>query len=408
MAEEQQSDLEKTEPASPRRLEQAREKGQVARSLELNTFSLLLVAGAVMILAGPLMIDGMTRIMREGLSLDRAAAVEPAVALARLHFAMLDALWVLAPFFGACFLIALCAPMLLSGWLFSPEALEAKFSRLNPLTNIMRTLSLHGLVELVKAVLKTVLLGGVVIWVLWSQAEALAVLATEPLHSGLAHVGELITDAFIAVMLAMLLIVLIDVPFQLFDHAKQLRMTKDEVKKEAKESEGNPEIKGRVRQLQREMSRKRMMSAVPNADVIITNPTHYAVALRYQEGRMRAPQVVAKGAREVAQRIIEIGRENQVPLLRAPPLARALHQHAELGEAVPATLYGAVAEVLAWVYQLRLARGLGAQAPGAPEALVVPPGLDPGPDPEDAAEDAPSDPSAEPTAPSRAAGGVYA
>jgi flagellar biosynthetic protein FlhB len=164
---------------------------------------------------------------------------------------------------------------------------------------------------------------------------------------------------------------------------QQLRMTKEEVRQESKETDGNPEVKGRIRAMQREMARRRMMSAVPKADVVITNPTHYAVALQYQEGRMRAPQVVAKGTRETAARILELARENDVPVLSAPPLARALYRHAEIGDGVPAPLYGAVAEVLAWVYQLRLARGYGSVLPGTPTQLEVPAELDPGPDPDD-------------------------
>ena len=390
MAEEQQSDLEKTEPASARRLEQAREQGQVARSIELTTFSALLVSGGLLLFAGAGLLDGLRTILRNGLTLDRASAYEPALAMSRLYQSLFDALWVLAPLFVACMLVALAAPMLLSGFLFSGQALEPRWNRMSPIAFVGRTFSAQGLVELLKAILKTVFLGGIVVTMLWKQKDAIVLLAVEPLEGALAHVGSLMTDAFVAVMLAMLVIVLIDVPFQLWNHAKQLRMTKEEVKRESKETDGNPEIKWRIRALQREMSRRRMMAEVPKADVIITNPTHYAVALRYQEKRMRAPQVVAKGTREMAERILELARENQVPVLRAAPLARALYKHAEIGEAVPSALYGAVAEVLAWVYQLRLARGYGSVVPGAPQSLDVPPGLDPGPDTDaDAVQDAP-------------------
>jgi flagellar biosynthetic protein FlhB len=245
---------------------------------------------------------------------------------------------------------------------------------------VSRTFSWQGAIELAKAVLKTVLLGGVLVAVLWDQAETFALLAAQPLPGALVDMVGLLRAAFVAVMLVLLLVVVIDVPFQLWQHAKQLRMTREEVRKEARETEGSPELRGRIRQLQRDMARRRMMAEVPRADVVVTNPTHYAVALRYQEGRMRAPEVVAKGAREVAERILETAREHSVPVLQAPPLARALHRHAELGEAVPAALYGAVAEVLAWVYQLRLARDYGVAAPARPEELEVPAELDPGPD----------------------------
>ncbi|MBC7781211.1 MAG: flagellar type III secretion system protein FlhB [Proteobacteria bacterium] len=386
MAESQQSDQEKTEPASTRRLEQAREQGQVARSTELTSFSALLVSGGFLLFAGAGLIDGLRRIFRDGLAVDRSSAFDTSLAVARLYQAMSEALWILAPLFAAAIAIALFAPMLLSGWLFSAEALQPRWSRLSPASNLGRTFSWHGVVELLKAIMKTVLLGGVVVAMIWQQKDSMGILAVESLEGALSHIGALMTEAFIAVMLAMFLIVVIDVPFQLWNHAQQLRMTKDEVKQENKETEGNPEVKGRVRAMQREMARRRMMSAVPGADVVITNPTHYAVALRYQENRMRAPQVVAKGTREVAERILELARENQVPVLRAAPLARALHRHAEVGQAVPTALYAAVAEVLAWVYQLRLARGYGSVLPGAPQTLVVPSDLDPGPDPDDETE----------------------
>ena len=389
MAESQQSDLEKTEPASPRRLEQAREQGQVARSIELNNFSSLVVSGGLLLFAGATLIDGMRTLFATGLQLDRAHAFDAAVAMSRLYESMVAALWVLAPLFVACLLVALLSPMLLSGWLFSTEALQPKLSRLSPANYLSRTFGWNGAVELIKAILKMVLLGAVVIAMLWQQKDAMAMLAMEPIESALAHVGTLMTDAFVAVMLAMLLIVAIDVPFQIWNHVQQLRMTKEEVRQESKETDGNPEVKGRIRAMQREMARRRMMSAVPKADVVITNPTHYAVALQYQEGRMRAPQVVAKGTRETAARILELARENNVPVLSAPPLARALYRHAEVGDGVPAPLYGAVAEVLAWVYQLRLARGYGSVLPGTPTQLEVPAELDPGPDPDDDAASVP-------------------
>lgn len=380
MAEDQQSDLERTEPASPRRLEQAREQGQVARSLELTTFLMVMIPGVLLLTAGAGIVDGLQTLVRHALAPDRAVMLDPAAALAQLRDLFAHALLVIAPLLGASLLVALVAPMLLSGWLFSPQALEPRASRMSPLAWVSRTFSWQGAIELAKAVLKTVLLGGVLVAVLWDQAETFALLAAQPLPSALVDMVGLLRAAFVAVMLVLLLVVVIDVPFQLWQHAKQLRMTREEVRKEARETEGSPELRGRIRQLQREMARRRMMAEVPRADVVVTNPTHYAVALRYQEGRMRAPEVVAKGAREVAERILETAREHSVPVLQAPPLARALHRHAELGEAVPAALYGAVAEVLAWVYQLRLARDYGVAAPARPEELEVPAELDPGPD----------------------------
>jgi flagellar biosynthetic protein FlhB len=232
------------------------------------------------------------------------------------------------------------------------------------------------MVEMLKAVAKSVLIGGVALWVVWQDVEGVVSLIAEPLESGLPHLARLVGFNFMAVAGSMLVIVAIDVPFQLWNHSRQLKMTKEEVRQEAKETEGDPHVKARIRQLQREAARRRMMAEVPKADVIVTNPTHYAVALRYQEGRMGAPQVVAKGAALLAQRIRELGEENRVPILEAPPLARALYRHAELGQEIPAKLYTAVAEVLAYVYQLRRYRTHGGTAPETPRELPVPPELD--------------------------------
>jgi flagellar biosynthetic protein FlhB len=214
------------------------------------------------------------------------------------------------------------------------------------------------------------------LWVVWQDVNEVVSIIAAPIDAGLPHLASMVGFTFIAVSGSMLLIVAIDVPFQLWNHAKQLRMTKEEVRQESKETEGDPHVKARIRQLQREAARRRMMSEVPKADVIVTNPTHYAVALRYQEGRMGAPQVVAKGAALLAQRIRELGEENRVPILEAPSLARALYRHAELGQEIPAKLYTAVAEVLAYVYQLRRYRTYGGTEPETPHELPVPPELD--------------------------------
>ncbi|MEO7728834.1 MAG: EscU/YscU/HrcU family type III secretion system export apparatus switch protein, partial [Burkholderiales bacterium] len=212
-----------------------------------------------------------------------------------------------------------------------------------------------------------------------SKRSEMLALVTEAIDPALAHMAQLISRTFLIMTGAFAFIVVIDVPFQLWDFARQMRMTKEEVRQESKETEGNPQTKGRVRSMQREQARRRMMAQVPKADVIVTNPTHYAVALQYQDQSMRAPRVIAKGALLVAERIAEIGQTSGVPTLRAPELARALFAHAEIGQDIPAPLYNAVAEVLAWVYQLHAARASGAQTPEPPRQLAVPANLDPGP-----------------------------
>lgn len=372
------SDLERTEPASPRRIEQAREKGQVARSRELTTFAVLLAGGAGLIFMGGTLIEKMTAMMRHGFTLTRVDAFNHLVILERLQQESVAVLVAFLPFLLLLVVATVASSMLLSGWLFTFQALQPDFGRLNPAKGVSRIFSWQGVVELAKAIAKSVLIGGVAAWVIWHNVGTLLGLTAEPLDMGLAHLGGLVGHTFLVVVASMVLIVAIDVPFQLWNHAKQLRMTKEEVRQEAKESEGDPHIKARIRSLQREAARKRMMAEVPQADVIVTNPTHYAVALRYQDTEMRAPRVVAKGTHLLAERIRALGEENGVPILRTPPLARALYRHTELGDEIPAALYTAVAEVLAYVYQLRTFRAHGGTQPKLPGALPVPPELDPG------------------------------
>lgn len=371
------SDLERTEPASSRRIEQAREKGQVARSRELSTFTVLLAAGGGLMLMSPHLLDSLAGLMRNGLTLDRAAAFDPLLMLARLHQESLGVLLAFLPFILLMVVAAIAAPLALSGWLFTFQALQPDFSRLDPLKGIGRIFSWTSLIELAKALAKSALIGGVALWVVWQHKEAMFSLAGEPLNQGIAHLGGLLGVTFLTIAGSMILIVAIDVPFQLWDHARKLKMTKEEVRQEHKETEGSPEVKGRIRRMQREAARRRMMAEVPKADVIVTNPTHYAVALRYQDKTMRAPVVVAKGAALLAARIRELGEEHHVPILEAPPLARALYRHAELGEEIPAALYTAVAEVLAYVYQLRSFEAGKGAPPQPPQHLPVPPSLDP-------------------------------
>lgn len=376
MAEE--SDLERTEPASQRRLDQARERGQVARSSELSTFAVLLAAGGGLMLMGSALIQSLANVMRAGLTLDRAAAFDTAQIGLRLYDGAAAALLGLSPWFLLVAGVAILAPMLLSGWLFTFQALQPDFSRLDPVRGLGRILSWRGLIELGKALLKTILIGGVAAWVVWAQRAQVAALVSEPLEPSLGHLAHLLGFTFLCIAGALALIVAIDVPFQIWDHARKLRMTKEELRQELKETEGDPQIKARIRRMQREVARRRMMAEVPTADVVVTNPDHFAVALKYAEGRMRAPRVVAKGAMLVAERIVELARANRVPVLRTAPLARALFAHAEIGREIPAALYNAVAEVLAWVYQLRRFETAGGEPPHEPSGLQVPPELDPG------------------------------
>ena len=371
------SDLEKTEQPSERKLEQAKEKGQMARSRELSTFTVLISGGAVLWFMGSTLTQHMVKLLHEGLTFKQDLAFNTALLTPRLFELAVDMLLVFSPLLLAVFLAAAFSPLLLNGWSFSTEALQPKFSRLNPISGIGRMFSVHSLVELGKALAKSIVVGGIGAWVIWHNKDAVLALSSQTMGAAIPQLGHLVGVSFMAVVGAMFLIVLVDVPFQLWEHNKQLMMTKEEVRQESKETEGDPMVKGRIRSLQREAARRRMMAAIPTADVVVTNPTHYAVALKYSEDGMRAPVVVAKGSDLMAKRIREIAQENHVPILEAPPLARALHKHTELGDAIPEALYTAVAEVLAYVYQLKRYQKQGGARPIEPDSLPVPAALDP-------------------------------
>ncbi|MBI5909854.1 MAG: flagellar type III secretion system protein FlhB [Betaproteobacteria bacterium] len=373
--------LERTEPASVRRREQAREEGQVARSRELSTLALLLAAGAGLWFMGAGLADRLSGLMRHGMQLERALAFDTDLMLLRLKDSSVDALLAFSPLLALLVLAGIASALLLNGWLFSFKPLAPDWERIDPLKGLARILSWHGVIEMLKAIAKTVLVGGVAAWVMWHNIGAVLSLAAEPLGAGMAHLVHLLGASFLVMAGSMALVAAIDVPFQIWEHERKLRMTREEVRQENKETEGDPQVKAHIRSQQREMARRRMMAEIPKADVVVTNPTHYAVALRYQDGSMRAPRMVAKGAHLLAARIRALAVEHQVPILQAPPLARALYRHAELGDEIPAALYTAVAEVLAYVYQLRRHRQDGGPMPQQPDLAPLPPGLDPGLDP---------------------------
>lgn len=380
MAEE--SDLEKTESPSSRRLEQAREEGQVPQSRELTAFVVMAAgAGGLWAMSG-WFVQRTEGIMRMGLSLDRQEAFDTGAMGMNLLLLGTEAVAMLAPFFIATVAAVLLTPFLIGGWNFSPKALTFNVDRLDPLKGVKRMFSWQSIAELVKGVLKALLIGGIVWWVVSHERDNLFALISQPIESGLVSFGKMLLYAFLGFVAGLAVIALIDVPFQLWRYYAGLRMTKEELKQEYKEMEGDPQLKARIRSQQREIARKRMMSEVPKADVVVTNPTHFAVALKYDSSKMGAPQVVAKGMNLVAARIRELATENNVPVLELPPLARALHYNVEVGESVPAKLYTAVAEVMAYIYQMNAFIAQGAAAgllpPSPPVAVAVPEGMDPG------------------------------
>lgn len=371
------SDLEKTESASARRLEQAREEGQVPQSRELATFISLMVGVVGLYVLGRWGGHRMMDIVRSALNFERRLAFEPGGMGQVMLSLATDAMLTLAPLLVAAVIAALATPFLMGGWVFSANVLRFDLSRLNPMQGLGRMFSTHGLVELVKASLKAVLVASVGVWVVWRERDHLFALMLQPLETSMDDFAGLVLWSALLIVSSLALIAAIDVPFQLWEYHRRLRMTKEEVRQEMKEQEGDPQIKARIRAAQREMSRRRMMTNVPTADVVVTNPTHYAVALKYDPDKAGAPIVVAKGMNLIALNIRELARENSVPILEAPPLARALYANCELEQQIPAALYTVVAEVMAWVFQLNHWMAEGGLPPEQPVHLTVPDGMDP-------------------------------
>lgn len=376
MAEE--SDLEKTEQPTSRRLEQAREEGQVPQSRELSTFLVLITGATGLWMMGGWISRRLTDSLRHGFSFERAAVFDTQRMLDTFSTVFTEVLLTMLPLFGVLMVAALAAPVSLGGFVFSTKVLAIKPERMNPLKGLARMFSVHGLAELVKSVLKALVIGTLGVFAVWREREHVFALMSRPLEHAIPEFFQILVLAALIIILGLAIIAMIDVPFQLWQYHRRLRMTREEVKREHKEQEGDPHVKARIRSLQREMARRRMMAEVPKADVVVTNPTHFSVALKYDSAKMGAPVVVAKGRGEIALKIREIAAEHEVPRLEAPPLARALYTHCELGDAIPAQLYTAVAEVMAYVYQLNAWLERGGQKPSAPKALAVPEGMDPG------------------------------
>jgi flagellar biosynthetic protein FlhB len=375
MAEE--SGLEKTEPASPQRLEKAREEGDVPRSRELSTCTILLAAGGGLFFYGDGLVRDLSSYLTLGLSFERQIAFDSNLLISRTLSMFEAVFWSFSPIAILLMIVALASPVLIGGWMFSASAVEPKFSRLNPMSGLGNMFSSRSVVELVKAIFKTLLVGCIAWVVVLKQKDAMFGLIHESINAGSAHLGNMLGVCFLSIVSGLVLIAAVDAPYQMWAYADKLKMTHQEVIQESKEANGNPQIKAKIRQQQREMARRRMMTEVPTADVVITNPTHFSVALKYADGNFGAPRVVAKGADAVAARIRELAKEHNVPILEAPPLARALYKHTELGDEIPEALYAAVAEILAYVFQLRTFKKSGGTRPIEPKNIEIPGDLDP-------------------------------
>ncbi|ALQ01319.1 flagellar biosynthesis protein FlhB [Pseudomonas brassicacearum] len=374
MAETSRED--KTEAATPRRIEKAREQGQVARSREMNTFIMLLAGiGGLWVMGGKLY-DNLGQVMEQALLFDRSQLFDTARMLSVLWSLSQIALLALVPFFALMTLTALAAPALLGGLVITLAAVRPQFSRVNPMSGLARLFSIQVLVELAKAIAKATLIGTVLYFFLKTHIGQLLALPQMPPQQALTAVMGLAAKSCAMCVAALIIVVGIDAPYQLWTYAKNLRMSKEEQRQEHKNSDGDPHIKARIRQLQQARARRRMMSKVPKADVIVTNPSHFAVALSYQKDQNGAPRVVAKGADDVALRIRAIAQEHDLPVLEAPPLARALYFHVDLDHEIPIELYTVVAEVVAWAIRLKRVNEHGGDAPPTPVNLSVPPGMD--------------------------------
>jgi len=345
---------ERTLPATPHKLRKARERGQVLRSKELASTAVLLGAAGLFLLAGEHLYQTARSLMAGGLALTPIETYNTESMLEAVKQIYLTAARMLFPLFAVVVFAGILGGVAVGGWSFSGVPLQADFNRINPGEGIKKIFSMQGGGEMAKAIIKLTVVAGAAAAALWAERGEVFGLLNDAPRTALLQAGILFAHFFLYIAAATVLVLIFDVPFQIRQYAKQLRMTPQEVKEEMKETEGHPEVRRRIRQLQQERARVRMMARVPHADVVITNPTHYAVALRYEPTRRLAPVVVAKGANRIAERIRKLAREHHVPVLEAPGLARALYRHVDLEAEVPGTLYQAVAQVLAYVYQLKM------------------------------------------------------
>jgi flagellar biosynthetic protein FlhB len=372
---ESESGADKSEEPTEKRLRESREKGQIARSRELNTLAIMLAGAGGLLAFGGSLGSALLSIMSGNFSLAREVIMDERSMAIWLLASGKVAVDALAPLFLALLIASIVGPIALGGWLFSAKAMAPKMSRMNPAAGLKRMFSAKALVELLKALAKFTLVLTVALAVLAANVDDLLAIAHEPLQSAILHAAQVVGWSALWMACGLVLIAAVDVPFQLWDNKQKLMMTKQEVRDEYKDSEGKPEVKQRIRQLQREMAERRMMQAVPQADVVITNPTHFAVALKYDPSKGSAPVLLAKGGDFTALKIREIAQEHKVMLLESPALARAVFYSTELDQEIPAGLYLAVAQVLAYVYQIRQYQAGKGKRPAPLPDLPIPPDL---------------------------------
>jgi len=370
VADEQQSGQEKTEQPTERRKNESKKKGQVPRSRELNTMLSLIFGALSLLVLGGSISSGLSSLVEAGFSFDREVAFDKGMVPVHLMGTIMSALLILTPFFLVMVVGSFIGPLAMGGWSFSPSSMAFKLEKLSPLKGIKRVFSAKGLLELLKTLFKFILLISAAIILFNLNIDKILNLGVETPAQAFSDATSLLVWSLLALSFTMIFIVLFDVPFELWDHTRKLKMTRQEIKDELKESEGRPEVKSQIRAMQREASQRRMMDSVPTADVVITNPTHFSVALKYDDSPGAAPMVVAKGRDLIAFKIRSVAIENNVAIFEAAPLARALYASTEIGDEIPQNLYLAVAKVLAYIYQLRMSVAGDQVAP--PEEFVIP------------------------------------
>lgn len=367
---QQQEQQDRTEQPTPKRLEDSRRKGQLPRSRELGMAAVMLTGALMLTATGGKLAGAVQEIMTRSLSFDHATLIDPMSMSRALADTAFAALGVFAPLMVALAVAAVLGVVSVGGFILSPAPLAFKGERINPIKGLGRIFSLNSLVEVLKALAKALLIGGMAVGFLSYASDTVLGLSGEPLREALGTAMTLCLRTLLLCSCGLLLIAAIDVPYQMWSHRRQLRMTRREVMDELKETDGRPEVRGKIRQLQQEIAKRRMIADVATADVVVTNPTHFAVALRYEDGRMRAPTVIAKGTDHVAARIRAAADEHRVPLFEAPLLARALYWTTDIGQEIPAPLYVGVAQVLTYIYRLKVVRSEGGEWPDKPGITV--------------------------------------
>lgn len=366
------SSQEKTEEATPKRQEKAKEDGQIPRSKELTTSAVLLSGTVGLYLFGGHISDKLLHILRYNFSLTRESIFDPQTMLSHLGSSFGEALNSLIPLFSILLVAAIVGPIGLGGWMFSTKSLAPKADRISPIAGLKRMFSAKSMVELVKSIGKIFVVVALTFLTLSIYKHELLALANTSLEGSIQGSLDISVLAAIIISASTLFIALIDIPFQIWENSKKLKMSKQDIKDEMKDSEGKPEVKGRIRQLQQEMANKRMMSAVPEADVIITNPSHYSLALKYDPETMDTPILLAKGVDHAAFKIRDIAKEHKIDIIRSPVLARAIYHNTEVDGPIPGGLFLAVAQVLAYVFQLRNFRTGSGDRPDFPTGIQVP------------------------------------